>query len=146
MKAPEPKHPYRHKMPIQIRFNDVDILGHVNNCMYLQYLDLGKAAYFNQFLPSGRLDPHALGLVIANININFFLPSFMHEHLEVHTAVESIAHKSILLDQRIVSVDTGEVKCTATVTMVGFNAETMTSEEITPEWRRKLSDFERREL
>ena len=30
---------YRHVMPLQIRWNDVDKFGHVNNSVYFQYYD-----------------------------------------------------------------------------------------------------------
>ena len=32
---------------IQPRFTDYDMFGHVNNTVLLQYLDLGKALFFN---------------------------------------------------------------------------------------------------
>jgi acyl-CoA thioesterase FadM len=37
---------FRHCTPLQLRFNDVDVLGHVNNEMYFAYMDLGKMRYF----------------------------------------------------------------------------------------------------
>ena len=42
---------FRHRLPIQIRFNDVDRYGHVNNNAYFAFYDLGRSdsggnAYF----------------------------------------------------------------------------------------------------
>ena len=31
-----------HKTPIQIRFNDVDVVGHVNNSVYQNYFDAAR--------------------------------------------------------------------------------------------------------
>ena len=36
---------YKHRIPIQIRFNDVDRYGHVNNNAYFAFYDLGKEDY-----------------------------------------------------------------------------------------------------
>ena len=36
-----------HRTDIQIRFNDVDQMGHVNNAVIMEYLDLGKDAFFS---------------------------------------------------------------------------------------------------
>lgn len=36
---------FKHITPIQIRFNDIDHLGHVNNNAYFAYYDLGKERY-----------------------------------------------------------------------------------------------------
>ena len=38
---------FYHRLPIQIRFNDVDRYGHVNNNAYFAYYDLGKDALEN---------------------------------------------------------------------------------------------------
>ena len=37
---------FNHTLPIQLRFNDVDKFGHVNNTVYFSFYDLGKASYF----------------------------------------------------------------------------------------------------
>ena len=41
---------YHHQLPIQLRFNDVDRYGHVNNNAYFSFYDLGKVDYFNLVL------------------------------------------------------------------------------------------------
>ena len=39
-----------HRLPVQIRFNDVDRYGHVNNNAYFAYYDLGKQEYLYKVL------------------------------------------------------------------------------------------------
>lgn len=137
---------FRHRLPVQIRFNDIDLLGHLNNAVYLQFMDLGKANYFRQFMDGGRFNWDTLGLVIANININFLAPTFIHEDLEVQTAVASIGAKSLVLDQRVCSITTGEITASAMVTMVCYNTKTGATEAISDEWRHKISVYEGRTL
>ena len=50
-RVPQASQPFRHVTPIQIRFNDIDVIGHINNNAYLEYMDLGKTAYFNAVKP-----------------------------------------------------------------------------------------------
>ena len=38
-----PKYIFRHKTPIQLRFSDVDLFGHVNNTVFFSLYDLAKA-------------------------------------------------------------------------------------------------------
>ncbi|MDE6277964.1 MAG: acyl-CoA thioesterase [Muribaculaceae bacterium] len=144
--APEVSYEFHHALPVQIRFNDIDVLGHLNNAIYLQFMDLGKANYFRQFMDGGRFNWDALGLVIANINIDFLAPTFIHEDLQVLTAVASIGCKSLVLDQRVVSITTGEVKASAKVTMVCYNTKTGATEVISDEWRHKISVYEGRQF
>ena len=35
----------RHELPVQIRFNDVDLYGHMNNSSYFSLYDLAKTSY-----------------------------------------------------------------------------------------------------
>lgn len=146
MKIETPTCEYRHRVPVQIRFNDVDMLGHVNNTVYLQYMDLGKADYFRQFAENGRLDRMSLGFVIANINVDFLAPTMMHEDIEVRTAVVEIGHKSVVLDQRVVNIVTGESKAAAKVTMVCFDTATGETHPVTDQWRDKISAYEGRKF
>ena len=39
--------PYKQKTPIQIRFKDIDRLGHVNNANHVTYFELARVDYFN---------------------------------------------------------------------------------------------------
>ncbi len=136
---------FRHHQPVQIRFNDIDMLGHLNNSVYIQFMDLGKANYFGQFL-GNRLDHDNLAIVVANINCDFLAPSHFEDKLEVLSAVVSISERSLQLEQRVVDTDSGEVKCRAIVTMVSIDPKTGHSADITPEWRRRISDYEAHEF
>ena len=42
---------FHHSLPIQLRFNDVDKFGHVNNTVYFSFYDLGKTEYFASVCP-----------------------------------------------------------------------------------------------
>ena len=42
---------FNHTLPIQLRFNDVDKFGHVNNTVYFSFYDLGKTGIFRFRMP-----------------------------------------------------------------------------------------------
>ena len=102
----EEKEPvFRHHVPVQMRFADIDILGHVNNGAYLQYMDLAKVRYFSETL-ADTLDWHKETLVVANINCTFMAPTFWGDEIEVVTTIESISVHSLILLQRVVDTRT----------------------------------------
>lgn len=144
MKVPEPKYPFRYRTPVQIRFNDIDMFGHLNNSVYLQFCDLAKMQYFMQFM-GGRFNPAELGLVVANINCDFYHPAYIHEDLHVLTAVVAIGESSLTMEQRVAN-DAGEVKCIVRTVMVGFDMATASSVPVPDRWRHDISTFEGREL
>ena len=142
---PETTFAFHHHQPIQIRFNDIDLLGHLNNAMYFQFMDLAKVSYFKQFT-GDRYDWSQIGLVVAHIDVDFIAPTYINDNIEVQTAVASMSNRSLVLAQRVVDVNTGEIKCAANTVMVNFDPSAGRSVPITDEWRKRLSDYEGREL
>lgn len=143
-RIPAPAVEFRHRCSVQIRFNDIDMFGHLNNSVYLQFSDYAKSHYFMQMM-DGHFDPRRLGMVVANINCNFYAPTFYEEKIEVLTAVESIATSSLTMEQRIVN-EKGDVKCIVRSVMVSFDPNTGESVPVTQQWRDNISAFEGRPM
>ena len=134
---------FKHAIPIQLRFNDFDALGHVNNSVYFSFYDIGKTEYFREVIPEMSTDLE-VGVVIANIQVSFLLPVYPQENVAVQTTVTEIGQKSFKLLQQLVDVDTNEVKCICHTVMVGFDAKTKTTRTISDNWRKAINDFEGR--
>ena len=132
---------FNHATPIQLRFNDFDALGHVDNSVYFSFYDLGKTSYFNEVLPDVGFSKE-VGVVIANIQISFLLPVYPGENVSVETAVVEIGNKSFKLLQRLIDIDTTEVKCICHTIMVCYDAKTKTTRPISDEWRKAIANFE----
>lgn len=132
---------FKHITPIQLRFNDFDALGHVNNSVYFSFYDLGKTSYFNEVLPNIDTNKE-VGVVIANINVSFLLPVFPGENVAVETAVIEIGNKSFKLFQQLIDLDSNEVKCICHTVMVCYNAKTKTTSSISDVWRQAIADYE----
>ena len=137
-KVPEPAAKLLHFTDIQLRFTDVDMLGHINNNSYLQFMDLAKTRFFTD-LRGDIIHWDNPGIVIANINISFYAQAFMGEKLGVLTGVVSISERSFILEQRIVNIETGVVNCIAHTVMVSYSKKTMKSTLLSDDWRRALS-------
>jgi len=144
-RIPEAEFPFRHSLDLQLRFNDVDMFGHINNSVYLQFFDLGKLRYFNDVLGKDFMKS-GLQVVIVNINCNFYAPTFINEHIEVLTTIKSIGEKSLTLEQRIASKDNGDIKCIATTIMAGYDPKTLKSVSIPDEPRMMFEKFENRKF
>lgn len=136
---------FRHHIPLQMRFNDIDMLGHLNNSVYLTFMDLAKAKYFNE-VNGAPVDISTIGIVVVNINANFCVPTFFDEEIEVETAVIAIGDKSMTLEQRIYSVPDRQVKCSCRTVMAGFDVKTNTGMSISEEWVKKIENYEGRKL
>ena len=131
---------FRHTMPVQIRFSDVDQFGHVNNSVYFSLYDLAKTTYIKDVL--GSADWNKMAIVVANINANFYAPVFFSDHLVIETAVVQLGHKSFTLLQRAVTTDTQEVKCECRTVMVGYDIATKEPKQIAEEYKQAICAYE----
>lgn len=128
---------FRNRLPLQLRFNDVDVLGHVNNTVYMALYDTGKAAFMTETL-GRKIEWNNVDTVVANIDCAFIAPIFFGENIEVLTTCVSVHDKSFKLLQMIREVNTGEVKSMCETVMVSFDRETQKAIPLSKEWRQKL--------
>lgn len=144
-KVPEPAVAPRHFLTLQTRFNDIDMLGHINNSVYLSMMDLGKAAYF-EAATGDRVEKATLAVVIVNINCDFYSPGYLDEPLAVATTVVGLSDRSMKMEQRVFNRATGDVKCVATTILAGFNPMTARGIELPGDFVAKLENYENRPL
>lgn len=132
---------FNHTLPIQIRFNDIDAIGHINNNIYFSYFDLGKTVYFDE-VKSSEVSWIEGFIVVARIETDFISPIFYKESIVVDTKITKVGHKSLIMLQQIRNVKTGEIKCRCQSVIVAYNASTQSSMEIPDVWRHAISNYE----
>lgn len=140
MTAQKPLNFY-HILPIQVRFNDIDRLEHVNNSVYQQYYDLGKLSYFDEVLQE-HMDWNVEGLVLASITIEFLISIKKYEKIEVRSKVYEIGNKSLKMRQDIYNHTTGQIAATSKSIMVNFNNLEGKTLPIPLKWREKIAYYE----
>ena len=83
---------FNHTLPIQLRFNDVDKFGHVNNTVYFSFYDLGKTEYFASVCP--HVDWEKDGIVVVHIEADFLAQIFANAHIAVLVTFDLENHVS----------------------------------------------------
>ena len=138
--AEEIRH-FRHSVPIQIRFNDVDRYGHVNNNSYFSYYDLGKEDYLHSVL---KIDYEDMDIVpvIANIQADFILPIFYGDPIVVETRIARVGTKSFKLEQQAYNKKMKAIVCRCSTVMVCFDLKNQVAVEIPDSYRTAICDFE----
>ncbi|MCD8261484.1 MAG: acyl-CoA thioesterase [Bacteroides sp.] len=136
---------FKQTLPVQIRFNDIDVFRHLNNSVYFSFYNLGKTTYFNT-IKKQNPGIEEIGAVIANINVDFLCPVFANEPVAVQTAVTEIGNKSFKIIQQLINAETEEVKCVYRTIMVEFDIETGKSQEIPESWKEAIFALEGRNV
>ena len=91
------------KTEIQLRYGDLDTLGHVNNAVYLTYFELGRVLYFRKYLPA--FDARNVRFVIARAEIDFKKSITMEDNIFLETSLDSIGNTSFTFLHRITNHD-----------------------------------------
>lgn len=135
---------FKHIMPIQLRFNDVDKFGHINNAVYITYYDLGKTNYIETVCPNVDWDKDAI--VVVHIDVDFMDQIFSTDRVSVQTAVTSIGNTSFELTQRIIDSKTEAVKCICHSILVTYDLVNHKTKPMNPEWVSAICDYEGRDV
>lgn len=128
---------FKHSTDLQIRFSDVDVLGHVNNTVYLAFYDTGKAWFFSD-IHERVVEWSKVETVIANIDCCFVAPIYFGEKVAVYSRCEAIYDRSFKVLQVIAEKESGAIKSACETVMVCFDPERKESMPMPEHWRRAL--------
>jgi len=133
---------YKHKVQIPIRYSDIDMLQHVNNAKYLNFLEEARVDYAKDIFGwDGQA--HTLGIILASVKINFLQPVFLFEELWIYTKCVKIGTKSFDLEYVFWRESPNPAPCaTAATTLVCYDLQKQKSIEVPEEMRLKIMEFE----
>ena len=97
---------FRFAQPITVRFNDFDLLGHVNNAVYLTYCEMARVGYW----PAAAGDTMVEGasFIVAHISIDYRRPIQWHDSVQVCVRVSGVGSKSFTMEYRVLGAAGGE--------------------------------------
>ena len=136
----EKSNTFRHILPLQIRFNDVDKFGHVNNTIYFQFYDTAKTDYIATVCKG--IDWGHLAIMVVKIEAEFMAQIKADSRIAGRTRVVKIGNKSFHLEQDVIDVDTQEVKSHCISVMVLYDLENQKTIPLPDEWRRAVSTYD----
>lgn len=127
---------------ITVSENDIDGLNHVNNSVYLNYLEHGREAWYMEHAGYSYDDFHKanLGTAVLRIDILYKKEALLHDKLRIVTTPEKLGNTSFVFKQRILNEKDEEV-CEATVTKVMIDFTTRQSRPVIEEIARNFKDI-----
>ncbi|MFC4451274.1 acyl-CoA thioesterase [Halorussus aquaticus] len=127
---------YEYTTELDVRFRDLDAMGHVNNAVYATYLEQARADYYADIIdvPLPEADT-----VLVNLSIAYQRPITADERVTVALGVGDLGESSIPMEYEI---RTGEgVAATAETVQVVFDRETGDSRPIPQDWRDRITRY-----
>ncbi|HSE82033.1 MAG TPA: thioesterase family protein [Gaiellaceae bacterium] len=132
---------YRFVLPREVEFRDIDAAGHVNNAVYLTYLETARIRYLVEVLGAGFANE--IALILARIAVDFRSPAQFPEALEVGARVTRLGTTSFDMEHEIRGGD-GRLVLEATSVLVAYDYEANAPMPVPQRWRTRLDAYEER--
>lgn len=130
--------------PLRPRFRDTDAMGHINNAVYVTYLEVARQEYWRAFKDDENY--RVVPFILARVEIDFRSEALMHETLELCIRCSFIGGKSFGFDYEIREQKTQRLVVKATSVQVFYDYAAKASIPCPPEMRARFEVFEGRAL
>jgi acyl-CoA thioester hydrolase len=87
-----------------VQWGDLDVMGHVNNTVYLRWLENGRFSYFERVGIGELLRRERRGPILARIEVDFLRPVAFPDDLLVSTRTVRLGRTSFVLRSAIWSI------------------------------------------
>ncbi|HEY4618963.1 MAG TPA: acyl-CoA thioesterase [Flavobacterium sp.] len=140
---------FKHKVEIQVRFKDLDMMGHVNNANYFTYVEYARLQYFDSVV-GVNTDWHSQkGLIMAHFDIDFRQAISFEDKINVHTRCSRLGTKSFDLSWKITKNtddnSTEEIVAEGKAVIACYDYDLKKAKEIPADRRKLIEHFENME-
>lgn len=125
---------------IQVRFRDCDMLGHVNNAVYLSYFEQARMHYFEQ-LVGKDWDYVKQGILLVRNEIEYLKPVFLNDSPKIYLYLKEIGTKSFTFSYEVMVE--GEIRTKGLSKLVCFNPKLNATVPVYPELITAFKKIER---
>ena len=119
----------------QVRFRDLDPMGHVNNAVFLTYIEQARVAFFAEAGAATGLED--MTMIVARVEIDFKAPVRLGQEVAISVRASRFGTKSFDLDYEL-RVD-GELVAVAKSVQVAYDYNLREPVPVPAEWREKLT-------
>jgi acyl-CoA thioester hydrolase len=128
-----------HTKRVEIRWRDMDAFKHVNNAVYLTYLEEGRDEWCLEVFGNGLL---LNDFVLARCAIDYRSPLTQDDgHADVELRCTRVGTSSFTTAERILSAADGRVVAEAEAVLVHYDWETGKSRPLTDEIRSAVAPW-----
>ena len=135
---------FRHKITVQVRFHEVDMLGVCNNAVYINYFETARLEYIKAagLMPEkGIFSDGKLYFMVRN-EINYRDHAHYDDELDVYTKISFVKNSSFGFDHVIVKKKSGNIIVDGKGVIVHVDPKTRKSINLEPDVLDKIKMFE----
>ena len=133
---------FNYHYDVEVRFSDLDALGHVNNARFLTYMEQARINYFKDLgLWSGN-SLYEIGFILADAHVNFRSPILFGQAVSVQLGITRLGNKSMTMHYRMVDKNSGRELSDGSTVLVTYDYHASATVPIPPDWRAAIRRFE----
>ena len=132
------------KTPIQLRFNDIDQMGHVNNAMIMEFFDLGKSSYFADAGIPVTPEEGDFCVMVVHVEVDFHSQIHWLDSIAVTSCVSHWGNKSLQVTQQIINTLTNQPCATCRTILSGYSRSAAASAPIPEEVKQRVLRYDQR--
>ncbi|HET91939.1 MAG TPA: acyl-CoA thioesterase [Chloroflexi bacterium] len=131
---------FRFSTQLQIRWRDLDPMGHVNNAVYFTYLEQSRIHYLHR-LDLVTADPSEIGMILAEATCQFKSPLKLGEQTTIQVRVSELRNSSFIFEYRMEGGD-GRLAALARSVQVCYDYTAQRAVPIPERWRAAITAYE----
>jgi acyl-CoA thioester hydrolase len=85
--------------PIEVRFSDLDVMGHVNNAVVVSYLEQARFQWWRSFLGGRKFQEE--GFLMARVEVDYRQPILLGDDVRVELHCTRVGNTSFELSYRV---------------------------------------------
>ncbi len=129
---------YNFKIPIQLRYSDFDMLGHLNSAQYATLLELSRLEYFKKI----NWNLEDISNVVASFKIEYLHQIIPSNQVEIYVRVTRLGTKSFVMEYIMASLDTTTIYAKAETVQVCILKKGNSSTPIPKDIKASIASFE----
>ncbi|MCP3952316.1 MAG: acyl-CoA thioesterase [Desulfobacterales bacterium] len=125
---------------IELRFRDVDAMGHVNNAVYFTYFEYGRIKFF--YSEDQKEKFPGFSFILAHVSCDFIRPVTLDDRVTLRMWIKAIGSKSFTLNYQLVdAADPAVIFAVGDSVQVCFDYQKNTSVAISKALHAQLSAY-----
>ncbi|MGQ0797935.1 MAG: acyl-CoA thioesterase, partial [Methanobacteriota archaeon] len=89
----------RFTLDVQMRFRDIDGMGHVNNAVFLSYMELARTHFYLKYANKRSLEE--IDFILAHVDIDYDTPAEWGDEIQVSVWPSRIGNTSFSLSYEV---------------------------------------------
>jgi len=126
---------------IPVRWSDMDAFKHVNNVVYLKWVEIARIEYMTKFI-TGDLNNISLGPILARQDCRYVFPITFPDTVYIGIKVSEIQSDRIIFEAKVFSKKYEKLCAIVYNTVMAYDFVNLRKAEIPVDWVMKIQDVE----